>query len=123
MRRSLLSLVLLLTAACSEPRKQVDVSEALPTILLPPASQVIGREIGEDAVKVKFRSSWKPEDLAHYYRFQLGQPPWRLISDVKIADGTLVLYAEQDGPPLWISIRRAEGSAGSFVDLAGAKPR
>ncbi|MDH4131658.1 MAG: hypothetical protein OEW17_01320 [Gemmatimonadota bacterium] len=123
MRKITLSLAVVLATACSEPRKQVDISDALPTILLPPSSQIIGKEAGEDAIKVKFRSSWAPEALAAYYRDQLAQRPWRLVSDVKTADGSFVLYAETDGPPLWVSIRRADGSAGSFVDLAGAKTR
>jgi hypothetical protein len=36
----------------------------------------------------------------------------------------VALYAEQkDGPPLWVTIRKAEGAPGSFVDLTGAKAR
>jgi hypothetical protein len=123
MRKSIVLFALLLAAACSEPRKEVRISEALPTIPLPPASHIIGKEIGEQAVKVQLRSSWAPDDVAAYYRDLFGSAPWRLVSDVKTQDGTIVLYAEQDGPPIWVSIWRASGSEGSYVDLTGAKPR
>lgn len=122
MRKSLVLFVFLLAAACSEPKKhEASVFDVLPIIPTPPASQVIGREGGEDAVKIRFRSSMDADSVADYYRRVLAERPWRLVSDVKAADGTITLYAEQDGPPLWVSIRRASGSAGSFIDLAGAK--
>jgi hypothetical protein len=40
-----------------------------------------------------------------------------------MADSSITIYAEQDGPPVWITIRPVAGSEGSFVDLAGAKTR
>jgi hypothetical protein len=124
MRKTILPFIVFLAAACSEPRKQeASVSEVMPNIPLPPASQIIGREAGSDAVKIRFRSAMDADSVGSYYRLVLGQRPWRLISDIKAADGTITLYAQQDGPPLWVSIRRAPGSAGSFVDLMGAKPR
>ena len=124
MRKTILPLAVLLVAACSEPRKQeASVLDVMPNIPVPPASQIIGREGGEEAVKIRFRSAMDADSVASYYRGLLGQRPWRLVSDVKSPDGTITLYAEQDGPPLWVSIRRASGSAGSFIDLAGAKAR
>jgi len=122
MRKPLVVFALLLASACSEPKKhEATVFDVMPIILTPPASQVIGREGGEDAVKIRFRSSMDADSVAAFYRRALTAPPWRLVSDVKAQDGAITLYAEQDGPPLWVSIRRASGSAGSFVDLAGAK--
>jgi hypothetical protein len=35
----------------------------------------------------------------------------------------VALYAEQDGPPLWVTIRKADGAEGTLVDLAGAKTK
>jgi len=45
---------------------------------------------------------------------------WRLISDQKKPDGKVILYAEQDGPPIWISVWPTTDSAGTMVQLAGA---
>ena len=45
---------------------------------------------------------------------------WRLVGDAKRPDGSVALYAEQDGPPLWVRIWPTSDSAGTMVELAGA---
>ena len=109
-------------AACSEPKKQVDISEAIPNLPLPPAGDLISKEGGEDALKLRFRSTDSPAAVADYYRNVLSRPPWSLVSDVTAPDGVISFYAEQAGPSLWVTVRKADGAAGSFVDIAGAKP-
>jgi hypothetical protein len=123
MRKPTLLLALAAALACSEPQKQPKLSETLPNLPAPPNSDVISREGGDDALKVRFRSSLDPEQVAAYYREVLSKAPWRLVSDTKEQDGGVALYAEQDGPPLWVSIRKADGASGTFVDLAGAKTK
>jgi hypothetical protein len=120
---SVLAVTLLVVTACSEPRKSPRLSEILPNLPAPPNSEVISREGGEDAIKVRFRSSLQPDQIAAYYREVLSKAPWRLVSDAREQDGGIALYAEQDGPPLWVTIRKAEGASGTFVDLAGAKTK
>jgi hypothetical protein len=123
MRRPILAALLLL-AACSEPKKAVTVLEVMPNIPLPPGGEMISREGGTDALKLKFRSQSTPEEVADYYRKVLSNAPWTLVSENKTVDGTLALYAESSsGPPLWVTIRKAEGAGGTFVDLAGAKTK
>lgn len=119
LRPLVLTLVL---AACSEPKKQVDISEAIPNLPVPPAGELILREGGEDALKFRFRSTESPAYVADYYRSVLGRAPWTLVSDVTTADGVVSIYAEQAGPSLWVTVRKADGAAGSFIDIAGAKP-
>jgi hypothetical protein len=114
---------LLMLAACSEPKKGPQLGEAIPNLPVPPHSDVISREGGEDAIKIRFRSSEAPEQIADYYRTVLSKDPWRLVSDTRDRDGGIALYAEQDGPPLWVTIRKADGAGGTFVDLAGAKTK
>lgn len=99
------------------------MGETLPNFPLPPNAELVSREGGEDALKFRFRSDLAPGQLADYYRGVLGKPPWRLVSDTPAPDGAVTLYAEQDGPPIWVSIRKAAGAAGSFVDIAGAKTK
>lgn len=125
MRRILLLTIALGMTACGrEPKPGVSVADALPTLLLPPQSTLVSREGGEEALKVRFRSSLDPDKVAAYYRETLSRAPWNLVSDTPDADGAIALYAERaDGPPLWVRIRKADGAAGSFVDLAGAKTR
>lgn len=123
MKKPLLLLTVLVLAACSEPKPVAKLGETIPNLPLPPAADLISREGGEDALKLRFRSSVDPEAVATYYRSVLSKPPWRLISDTKQQDGGVALYAEQDGPPLWVTIRKADGASGTFVDLAGAKTK
>ncbi len=118
----ILALVGIGLLACTEPKQPAKLSEALPNIPLPPASQLLSREGGEDAIKLRFHSDEAPDEVAKYYRTVLGKAPWKLISDEKMADGSLTLYAEQKGPSLWVTVRKADSSAaGSVVELAGAK--
>jgi hypothetical protein len=58
--------------------------------------------------------------VTDYYRGVLTQGNWRLVSDIKTADGATALYAEQDGPPLWVKIWKADDGSGTMVQLSGA---
>lgn len=121
MRKAALLLALLL-AACSEKQADVKMSETLPNIPVPPNAQVVSREGGDDALKLRFRTSLKPEQVANYYRQVLSKEPFTLISDTRTADQGYALYAEQtDRPSLWVKIAETEDKNGSLVDLAGAK--
>jgi hypothetical protein len=58
--------------------------------------------------------------VVEYYRGVLSKGKWRLVSDVKKPDGTVVLYAEQEGPPIWVRVWPSTDRAGTMVQLAGA---
>lgn len=107
--------------ACAEPKKGLPIQEALPNLPLPPAAEMLSREGGEDAIQIRFHSSVDVAGIAAYYRDLLGKPPWRLVSDTPGADGTITLYAEQEGPPIWVTIRKTPEGTGSLIELAGAK--
>jgi len=126
MRRVLLLATGLSLAGCGESPKprQTDILEAMPNIPLPPDASYLSKEIGEEALKIRFRSVVDVDGVARYYRGVLGRDPWKLISDTPMQDGSVALYAEQKaGPPLWVTIRKAEDAPGSVVDLLGANTR
>ena len=52
-----------------------------------------------------------------YYRHLFKREGWRLVNDAKDPEGAVVLFAEQNGPPLWVRIRSAEDGHGTLVDL------
>ena len=45
---------------------------------------------------------------------------WKLVNDAKAAEGATVLFAQQNGPPLWVRIGPSEDGAGSVIELSGA---
>lgn len=73
-----------------------------------------------DALQLTLFSPTKADAVTDYYRNQLTMGKWRLVGDVKRPDGSVALYAEQDGPPLWVRIWPTSDSAGTMVELAGA---
>ena len=122
MRYAKLVLALTVFSACRSDVQvdQVKMSDALPVLLVPPASRVVGRSGSEDALQITFRSQWDEERLAGFYRESLSREPWDLVSDAEDREGATVLYAERDGHPLWIRIDKVVGAAGSLVEISGA---
>jgi hypothetical protein len=125
MRRLVLLAGVLGLAGCGDAKPpQTDILQAMPNIPLPPEASFLSREIGEEALKIRFRSIVDVDGVARYYRNVLARDPWKLVSDTPMPDGSVALYAEQTaGPPLWVTIRKAEGAPGSLVDLLGANTR
>lgn len=121
--RLVLGVVCALVVACgSETRapQPPDASKVFPNLPLPPDAQLISRAGGEDALQLRLLSPSRTEQVTDYYRSMLSSGDWRLISDVKNPDGSVTLYAEQDGPPLWVRIWPTSDAAGTMVELSGA---
>jgi hypothetical protein len=114
---------LLLVACGSEPRsdkEQPRVPQVFPNLPLPPNPELVSRSGSEDALQLTLRSPADMGLVADYYRTALSRGKWRLVSDVKSRDGSTALYAEQDGPPLWVRIWKSEDRPGTMVQLTGA---
>ena len=108
-------------AACGDkPPKSATMSQALPHLPLPPQAMFVGRSGGPDAVQITLRTPNKPDAVADYYRGVFKTGNWKLVNDAKDADGATVLFAQQNGPPLWVRIRAEEGGPGTVLELSGA---
>jgi hypothetical protein len=92
----------------------------MPDLPLPPLATVVSRAGSEDALQITFRSTLPPDSMAAYYRGVLTRGVWSLVGDTRTADGSIALYAERDGPPLWVTIRKDSTSAGSILSIGGA---
>lgn len=123
------SIRLSLTVACvlllgcrpdSAQPKPPDTFAVFPNLPLPPNSKFVSRAGSADALQLTLFSSSKADAVTDYYRNLLSAGKWRLVGDVKQPDGSVALYAEQDGPPLWVRIWPTTDSAGTMVELAGA---
>lgn len=122
MRHPLFLLALAGLVACAEPESKppVDLAERISNVPIPPGAEGLGRDDGDDAVQLRFRTPLPVDTIAAYYRMALSKAPWRLVNESRMADGSVAFYAEQNGPPLWVSVRPGDG-AGTLVDVAGAK--
>ncbi len=103
-----------------EPPKPPTAAVALPNLPLPPNAEFVARSGGSDALQLTLRSPVPAEKVADYYRAVLRRGRWRLVADSKDAEGSVVLYAEQDGPPLWVRVSPADHGSGSVIQLTGA---
>jgi hypothetical protein len=114
----------LLIACSSEPKqpKPPQFTEAFSYLPLPPNPEFVSRSGGAGALQLTFRTSSQLEAVAKYYRDLLSRGNWRLVSDMKNRDGSIALYAEHDGPPLWVRIWQAADQPGTMVQLTGAVP-
>lgn len=121
---SVLALGLVTLTGCrDEPPPSPRMSEAMPNLPIPPLATVVGRAGGDDALQITFRSTLSPDSMADYYRRVLTSGEWNLMSDTRNRDGSIALYAERKGPPLWVTIRRDSTGAGTLLTLGGAVTR
>ncbi|HEY3011860.1 MAG TPA: hypothetical protein VGJ36_03865 [Gemmatimonadales bacterium] len=113
---------LLLLACGSESRtpEPPALDKAFSSLPLPPDPEFVSRAGSADALQITLHSSADVARVIDYYRNVLSRGSWRLVSDLKSADGSTALYAEQNGPPLWVRIWKATDRSGTMVQLTGA---
>jgi hypothetical protein len=109
-----------LTACSDKPPKMASLHDAMPFVPLPPGASFVDKSGGPDAIQLTLRSPVEAGAIAAYYRGVLQRNGWRLVSDQTDKDGVTVLFAEKQGPPLWIRVQRADDGKGSLVQLTGA---
>jgi len=105
--RLLISVLCVALLACeSESRKPKPPAfqDAFSTLPLPPNPELISQVGGADALQLTIHTPADERVVTNYYR----------------KDGVTALYAEHDGPPLWVRIWRANDRSGTMVQLTGA---
>ena len=112
--------VLLACGSESPGPKPPSTFAVFPNLPLRPGAEFISRAGSADALQLTMFSPTKAAGVTEYYRDVLSKGKWRLVGDVKKPDGSIVLYAEQGGTPLWVRIRPTSDSAGTMVELTGA---
>ena len=121
--RTFWSLLAGFALACgSESRapKQPQLGDAFPNLPLPPQPELISQTGSADALQLTLRSPGDMDHILAYYRSILSAGDWRLVSDIKNRDGSVALYAEQNGPPMWVRIWKPSGQSGTMIQLTGA---
>jgi hypothetical protein len=121
--RTFWSLLAGLVLACgSDARapKPPELAAAFPNLPLPPAAELISQTGSADALQLTLHTPSDVDPIVEYYRSVLSTGNWRLVSDIKNPDGSVALYAEQNGPPMWARIWKPKGRSGTMVQLTGA---
>jgi len=114
-------MAVLALVACKDKGPQTPkISQVLPNLPLPPNAAVVSKSGGPDALQITLISQAKAKEVEAYYRAVLNRNGWRLVNDMRDRDGSVVLLAEQNGPPLWVRIKSTDDSVATMVELAGA---
>jgi hypothetical protein len=123
--RQILSIAGVVLLACrseareSQPRPPA-LAKAFSNLPLPRDPELVSSANNNaDALQLTVHSPAEVDEVTEYYRMVLSNTPWRLVSDRKNPDGSTVLYAEHNGPPLWVRIWKL-GDRGTMVELTGA---
>jgi len=93
--------------------------QTLQHLPMPPEAQFVSRSGSKDALQIVFKSTQPPPVVANYYRGELSRGGWRLVSDTEDSTGAS-LYAEQNGPPLWVRVSWNDSAKATMVSLTGA---
>jgi hypothetical protein len=121
--RTFWSLLAGLVLACgSESRgpKPPELGAAFPNLPFPPEPTLVSQTGSADALQLILHSPSEVDRILDYYRSILSTGNWRLVSDIKNRDGSVALYAEQNGPPMWVRIWKPKGQSGTMIQLTGA---
>jgi hypothetical protein len=86
---------------------------------IPDVARVVDTVGTADAVRVVLTIAWPPDSVAAFYRRELPKAGFRIVGD--LADSTRIdLYAQREGPPLWVQVRPARQGNGSEYTIIGA---
>jgi hypothetical protein len=123
-RSIILSALLLALVGCEqdapEQPRPPSVLEAFPELPMPPASTLESRSGSIDVLQLVFRSTASREEVVGGYRSAFGQPGWRIVSDTRNPDSSVVMLAEKNDRAVWVRVEEAE--AGSRIMLTGGVP-
>jgi hypothetical protein len=123
--RQILSIAGVVLLACRSEAREAQprppaLAKAFSNLPLPRDPELVSSANNNaDALQLTVHSPAGVDEVTEYYRMVLSNTPWRLVSDRKNPDGSTVLYAEHNGPPLWVRIWKL-GDRGTMVELTGA---
>jgi hypothetical protein len=85
-------------------RKPARAPALLAGVPIPDVARVLDTTGTADAARIVLSIAWPPDSVASFYRRELPKVGFRIVGD--LADSTGIdLYAQRDGPPLWIQVR------------------
>ncbi|HYK10813.1 MAG TPA: hypothetical protein VEV39_08445 [Gemmatimonadales bacterium] len=108
--------------ACHRPSEvsRHTIAQSLRGVMVYPRSALVDMSSGDSAGQMTLSSPDAPDTVATWFRANLLLNDWTLETDAKQTDGSIQMYAERKHQPLWITIQRASGAAGSSYTVTGA---
>ncbi len=120
--RSLVALLGLALVACSvkeDARKTAPPPPVLAGVPFPAFARLTDTTRTADALRAQFLVGIPVDSLAAYYRRELPKAGFRIVGDV--TDGPRVdMYAQRDGPPLWVQMQPTRDSGITQFTIIGA---
>lgn len=120
--RSLVALLGLALAACSGKegaREAAPPPPVLAGVPFPATARLTDTTRTADALRAQFFVGMSVDSLAAYYRRELPKAGFRIVGDV--TDGPRVdMYAQRDGPPLWVQMQPTRDSGITQFTIIGA---
>jgi hypothetical protein len=118
-------IVCALTLACERPGESDEHARAVAArvfkgALAYPGSVVVSLGAGEDAAEIVLATAASPDTVVAWYQETFRMNGWTLRGASRAREGTVTLYAERDGRPLWVRLWSA-GSGGTRYSLIGAE--
>lgn len=119
-RTSVAALFVLLAAACAGPEssRRPAVLQDVPILA---GSNVVDSVGTDETLQVRFLVGMHRDSVAAFYRRVLPQRGWRIVGDVREGEA-MQIYAERDGPPLWIQIRSAGVGVAQYTLIGAQAP-
>jgi hypothetical protein len=113
---------LLTLAACvskDDAAKPVQTPPVFAGVPIPALARMIDTAGTADAARAVFLVAVRPESVVAYYRRELPRVGFRIVGDV--GDSLRVdLYAQREGPSLWVQIRPLREPDATEFTLIGA---
>lgn len=124
--RSVVALLGVALAACSvkegareAAREAAPPPPVLAGVPFPATARLTDTTRTADALRAQFFVGMSVDSLAAYYRRELPKAGFRIVGDV--TDGPRVdMYAQRDGPPLWVQMQPARDSGITQFTIIGA---
>jgi hypothetical protein len=113
-----------LAAGCAggddpRPEPPVRTPPVLAGVPVFPGTQVVDTAGTSDAARATVFIPAPPDTVAAFYRNELRRAGWRIVGD-RPDSGGVDLFAERDGPPLWVQIRPGPEIGTTRASLIGA---
>lgn len=85
-----------------------------------PGSQLLSLATGEDVAELQLLAPDDQEKVAAWFRQALVLNHWQLERDARNPDGSVVIFAQRDKRPIWITVQRTTPGAGTPYAMIGA---